>query len=84
MLAVEQRCCADQRTLGELFRFAVDGQHDVTLAHAMGCPMEQLASCDVADKVEVTDAAFASLDRFIDQQPAGVRLAFARIAERCA
>ncbi|MBD5560342.1 MAG: hypothetical protein HDQ87_08330 [Clostridia bacterium] len=35
MLAIEQRCSTDERTMGELFRFAVDEIRDITLAEAL-------------------------------------------------
>lgn len=84
MLAIEQRSCADQRTLGELFRFAVDELRDITLAQALIYIMRQLASCDAASKVDSTDAASAHLDEFIDQLPAGVRRALTCMTQRCA
>ena len=73
MLAIEQRCCADQRTLGELFRYAVDELRDITLAEALLYLMEQFAACCEAAKDGSTDVVPDLLDDFVSKLPKGVQ-----------
>ena len=73
MLAIEQRCCADQRTLGELFRYAVDELRDITLAEALLYLMEQFAACFEAAKDGSTDVVPDLLDDFVSKLPKGVQ-----------
>ncbi|MBD5559146.1 MAG: transposase, partial [Clostridia bacterium] len=73
MLVIEQRCCADQRTLGELFRYAVYELRDITLAEALLYLMEQFAACFEAAKDGNTDVVSDLLDDFVSKLPKGVQ-----------
>ena len=84
MLAIEQRCCTDERTLGELFRIAVDEMRDITLTEALLYLMEQFVSCCETSLEAASDVASALLEDFVSKLPLGVQRVLTCIEGRCA